>query len=68
MMAKGMPNNTALGAAYQMLDQSATKQATLLAYIDVFLWVGITFLVCVPFILFFIKTSRNTLTVATAAH
>jgi DHA2 family multidrug resistance protein len=68
MMAKGMSNNRASGAAYQILDLSATKQATLLAYIDVFLWVGVLFLICVPFVLLFIKTNKKKLNVAEAIH
>jgi DHA2 family multidrug resistance protein len=59
MMAKGMPTNKALSSAYQLLDGSVTKQATLLSYIDVFLWVGILFLICVPFILLFIRTNKK---------
>jgi DHA2 family multidrug resistance protein len=68
MMTKGMPGNTALNSAYQILDASATKQATLLSYVDVFLWVGIMFLLCVPFVLLFIKSNKNTITIADAMH
>jgi DHA2 family multidrug resistance protein len=37
--------------AYKSLDYSVTKQAMVLSYMDVFLYVGIVFLVCIPFIL-----------------
>ncbi|ANH82160.1 MFS transporter [Niabella ginsenosidivorans] len=50
-MAKGMTPDVALKSAYQMLDFSVTKQATVLSYMDVFLYLGILFLVCIPFIL-----------------
>ena len=68
LQAKGTPPNEALGAAYKMLDGSLTKQATLLSYMDVFLWVGVMFLCCVPFILLFIKTSKARVNVAEAMH
>ena len=68
MEAKGMSSNTALGSAYQILDGSVTQQSTLLAYMDVFLWVGIMFLVCVPFVLLFIKTSKQKMQLAEAVH
>jgi DHA2 family multidrug resistance protein len=68
MVAKGMPVNRASGVAYQMLDGAVTKQSTLLSYVDVFLWVGILFLVCVPFILLFIKTARKKVEIAADMH
>lgn len=51
-IAKGMTPDAAMNAAYKMLDLSVTKQATVLSYMDVFLYLGIIFLVCIPFILF----------------
>lgn len=51
-MAKGMTPDAAMNAAYKMLDLSVTKQATVLSYMDVFLYLGVIFLVCIPFILF----------------
>lgn len=50
-MAKGMTPEVALQSAYKMLDFSVTRQATALSYMDVFLYLGIAFLVCIPFIL-----------------
>ena len=49
--AKGMDTRTALGSAYQGLEYSVIKQATVLSYMDVFLYLGILFLICVPFVL-----------------
>ncbi|GAA5084887.1 MDR family MFS transporter [Chryseobacterium ginsengisoli] len=49
--AKGMTPDAATNAAYKMLDLSVTKQATVLSYMDVFLYLGIAFLICIPFIL-----------------
>lgn len=51
-IAKGMTPDAAMNAAYKMLDLTVTKQATVLSYMDVFLYLGIAFLVCIPFILF----------------
>ncbi|PUZ24649.1 MFS transporter [Chitinophaga costaii] len=68
MRSKGFDPGTAQQKAYALIDASVTKQATLLSYMDVFLWVGIMFLVCVPFVLLFIKTSRNKVNLADAAH
>lgn len=51
-MAKGMTPDTALNSAYKVLDLSVFKQATVLTYMDVFLYLGILFLICIPFVLF----------------
>ena len=51
-MAKGLSPDVALQSAYKVLDFSVTKQATVLSYMDVFLYLGIVFLVCIPFVLF----------------
>ncbi|WBX98302.1 DHA2 family efflux MFS transporter permease subunit [Chryseobacterium gambrini] len=51
-IVKGMTPDAAMNAAYKMLDLSVTKQATVLSYMDVFLYLGVIFLVCIPFILF----------------
>ena len=57
-MAKGMPSNTALSSAYQAMDYSISKQAAVLSYMDVFLYLGILFLICVPFVLV-VKGNKN---------
>ncbi|MCW3464627.1 DHA2 family efflux MFS transporter permease subunit [Chitinophaga nivalis] len=50
-VAKGMDPHTALNSGYKMLDYSVSKQAAVLSYMDVFLYLGILFLICVPFVL-----------------
>ncbi len=50
-MQKGIPSNIALQDAYKVLDFSVTKQAMVLSYMDVFLYIGLMFLICVPFVL-----------------
>ncbi len=51
-ISKGATPNIALQRAYQSIDYSVTKQAMVLSYMDVFLWIGIMFLICIPFVLF----------------
>jgi DHA2 family multidrug resistance protein len=68
MQAKGMSPNTALQTAHKMIDGSVTVQATILSYMDVFLYVGIMFLVFVPVVLIFIKKSKAKISMADAAH
>jgi DHA2 family multidrug resistance protein len=68
MRSKGFDFVTAQNKAYAILDGSVMVQATVMSYMDVFLWVGIMFLVCVPFVLLFIKTSKAKVSLADAAH
>jgi DHA2 family multidrug resistance protein len=50
-MNKGFSANEALNKAYQMLDMGVNRQATVLSYMDVFIYLGVLFLCCVPFVL-----------------
>lgn len=68
MQARGFDHATAQSKAYVLLDASVTKQATILSYMDVFLWVGVMFLVCVPLVLLFIRNSKSKVSLAEAAH
>jgi DHA2 family multidrug resistance protein len=68
MQAKGMSPNTALQTAYKMIDGSISVQATILSYMDIFLYVGVMFLVFVPVVLIFIKRSKAKVSLADAAH
>ncbi|MFB6454276.1 DHA2 family efflux MFS transporter permease subunit [Chitinophaga sp. Hz27] len=47
----GMDAGTALKSGYQLLDYSVMKQAATMSYMDVFLYLGIMFLICIPFVL-----------------
>jgi len=51
-----------------MMDNSATIQATLLSNMDVFMLVGVVFVVFVPFVLLFVKRSKIKVSLADAAH
>ncbi len=57
-IAKGMTPDIALKASYKSLDFAVTKQAAVLSYMDVFLYLGIMFLICIPFILF-VRKRKN---------
>jgi DHA2 family multidrug resistance protein len=66
-MSKGFTANEALGKAYQALDYTVMKQATVLSYMDIFLYLGIMFLCCIPVILF-IKRGKTKVNPADAMH
>lgn len=66
-MAKGYSADVALKKAYQAIEYSVMKQSTVMAYMDIFLYLGIMFLCCIPIILF-IKKGKNKISAADAMH
>jgi len=50
-MLKGMAPDVALHSSYQALEGIVNRQTMVLSYMDVFLYLGIMFLICIPFIL-----------------
>ena len=66
-MSKGFTADQALGKAYQALDYGVTKQAAVLSYMDVFMWLGILFLICIPFVLV-IKKGKKKVNASEAMH
>jgi MFS transporter, DHA2 family, multidrug resistance protein len=66
-MSSGMSPNVASAAAYKMIDGSVMRQASVLTYMDVFLYIGFMFLICVPFVLM-IKSGKEKISLAEAAH
>jgi DHA2 family multidrug resistance protein len=56
-MSKGFTANEAM-KAYQAIDYSVMKQSTVLSYMDIFLYLGILFLCCIP-IIFLIKKENK---------
>lgn len=68
MIAKGMTANEALKAAYKGLNGTVLKQAAVLSYMDVFLYLSIMFLVCVPFVLMVKGNKKKKLDLAEAMH
>jgi DHA2 family multidrug resistance protein len=66
-MSKGFSTNESLKKAYQVIDYSVMKQSTVLSYMDIFLYLGIMFLCCIP-IIFLIKKGKNKINPADAMH
>lgn len=66
-MAKGFSANEALAKAHKVIDFGVTKQATVLSYMDVFLYLGILFLICIPFILL-VRRGKSKVDMSEAMH
>ena len=66
-MSKGFSANEALAKAYQALDGSVMKQATVMAYMDIFIYLGVLFLICIPVILL-VKKGKNKIDLSEAMH
>jgi MFS transporter, DHA2 family, multidrug resistance protein len=67
-IAKGMSPDIAMKSAYKLLDYSVMKQASVLSYMEVFLYIGIVFLVCIPFVLMTKNKSSKQLKISEAIH
>jgi DHA2 family multidrug resistance protein len=67
-IAKGMTPDQALGSAYKVLDYSIMKQAAVLSYMDVFLFIGIMFLVCIPFVMLVKQKKSQPISMSDAMH
>ena len=66
-MAKGIQPDVALQSAYKALDYAVTAQSNVLSYMDVFYYLGLLFLVCIPFVLF-VKRSKQKMDMSEAMH
>ncbi|GAO41271.1 DHA2 family efflux MFS transporter permease subunit [Flavihumibacter petaseus] len=64
---KGMPVDVAAKSSYQLLEMTVNRQAVVLSYMDVFLYLGVMFLLCVPFVLM-VRRNRNKVDVSEAMH
>ena len=67
-MAKGLTPDVALQSAYKALDFTVSKQAAVLSYMDVFLYLGLLFLICVPFVLLVKGNRKKKIDIAEAMH
>jgi len=67
LMSKGMAPNEAMAAAYKVMDLSVSGQSAVLTYMDVFLYIGVMFLMCVPFLLM-IRSSKRSINLAESMH
>ncbi|MBS1688584.1 MAG: DHA2 family efflux MFS transporter permease subunit [Bacteroidetes bacterium] len=67
-IAKGMSPDVALNSAYQTMDYMVSKQAAVLSYMDVFLYLGLMFLICVPFVLLVKGKAPQKMNMSEAMH
>ena len=67
-MSKGIPADQALKTGYRALDYMVTKQASVLSYMDAFLYLGIMFLLCIPIVLMVKGNKGKKVNLAEAAH
>ncbi len=67
-MAKGFTPDNSLQKAYTILDYGVSKQAAVLSYMDVFLFLGIMFLICVPIVLVVKGKKESKVSMADAMH
>jgi DHA2 family multidrug resistance protein len=67
-ISKGMTPDVALKSAYKALDYSISKQAAVLSYMDVFLYLGILFIICIPFVLVVKGNKQKKMNLAEAMH
>jgi len=51
MLRAGMTPERAEQATVKMIGYSVSKQAAVLSYMDVFLYIGLMFLICIPFVM-----------------
>jgi len=66
-IAHGMTPDVALRSAYQSMDFMINKQAAVQTYMDAFLYIGLMFLFCIPFILM-VKSSKNKVDISEGMH
>jgi DHA2 family multidrug resistance protein len=66
-ISNGFTPDIALKSAYKALDYSVTAQANVLSYMDIFYYLGILFLVCIPFMLF-VKRGKPAAIIADSLH
>ena len=66
-MSKGYSLSEATAKAYKAMEGAVLKQATVLSYMDIFLYLGILFLLCIPFILL-VKEGKAKIDMSEAMH
>ncbi len=73
-ISKGMAPDIAKASALKSLDFRVFRQASVLSYMDVFILIGVMFLICIPFILMVkgskqaVKMTKEEQEMAAAAH
>jgi len=66
--AKGMSLDIAKKSAEKLLDAMVNVQATILSYMDIFLWIGVMFLICIPFVILFVKRPKRKVEISHVAE
>ena len=56
--SKGFSVNESLNKAYQVIEYGVFRQSTVLSYMDIFLYLGILFLCCIPIVLLIKKGKK----------
>jgi DHA2 family multidrug resistance protein len=64
--SKGLPSDIAHQSALDLMDKMVSVQSVILSYMDVFLWIGVMFLVCVPLVIALVKESAGQIDMAHA--
>jgi DHA2 family multidrug resistance protein len=67
-IAHGSSPDVALQQAYKALDYNVMKQASVLSYMDAFLYLGILFIICIPFVLMVKQKKGGPNPAAAGAH
>jgi len=67
-MAKGMSADVAVKSSYTALDRMVFKQSAILSYMDVFFYLGIAFLICVPFVMMVRGNIKKKVDLSEAMH
>ncbi|MEO7310654.1 MAG: DHA2 family efflux MFS transporter permease subunit [Chitinophagaceae bacterium] len=67
-VGKGLSTDAAAQSGYKLMELNVLKQASVLSYMDVFMFVGIIFLICVPFVLLTKNKKKAKIDLATAMH
>jgi DHA2 family multidrug resistance protein len=68
LISRGMGAAEAVKTSYAILSARVSKQAAVLSYMDVFLYLGILFLLCVPFIIMVKGNKKKKLDLSEAMH
>jgi DHA2 family multidrug resistance protein len=68
IMSKGLAADAALKASYAGLNGRVLKQAAVLSYMDVFLYLSIMFLICVPFVMMVKGNKKKKVDLGEAMH
>ena len=66
-MSKGFTENESLAKAYKAIEYKVMIQSNVMSYMDIFIYLGALFLICIPFILL-IKRGKNKINPADAMH